>query len=101
MFERFTDRARRVVVLAQDEAKALNHNYIGTDGKLAHLYGLNLSRAWQLRALATWLDDDIRRRIEVATDRQISEVAPQITDGDFMATHWLVSFALQAALAKL
>ena len=73
----------------------------GTDGKLAHLYGLNLSRAWQLRALATWLDDDIRRRIEVATDRQISEVAPQITDGDFMATHWLVSFALQVALAKL
>ena len=31
MFERFTDRARRVVVLAQDEAKMLNHNYIGTE----------------------------------------------------------------------
>ncbi|RMB61156.1 ATP-dependent Clp protease ATP-binding subunit [Tessaracoccus antarcticus] len=31
MFERFTDRARRVIVLAQDEAKLLNHNYIGTE----------------------------------------------------------------------
>ena len=31
MFERFTDRARRVVVLAQSEARLLNHNYIGTE----------------------------------------------------------------------
>src|SRR3954454_15317944 len=31
LFERFTDRARRVVVLAQEEARLLNHNYIGTE----------------------------------------------------------------------
>ena len=31
MFERFTDRARRVLVLAQEEAKELNHNFIGTE----------------------------------------------------------------------
>ena len=31
MFERFTDAARRVVVLAQEEARVLNHNYIGTE----------------------------------------------------------------------
>ncbi|MCL1906783.1 MAG: ATP-dependent Clp protease ATP-binding subunit [Propionibacteriaceae bacterium] len=31
MFERFTDRARRVVILAQDEARAMNHNYVGTE----------------------------------------------------------------------
>jgi len=31
MFEKFTDKARRVVVLAQEEAKSLNHNYIGTE----------------------------------------------------------------------
>jgi len=31
MFERFTDRARRVVVLAQDEARMLDHNYVGTE----------------------------------------------------------------------
>lgn len=37
MFERFTDRARRVVVLAQEEAKMLNHNYIGTEHLLLGL----------------------------------------------------------------
>ena len=31
MFERFTDRARRVAVLAQEEARMLNHDYIGTE----------------------------------------------------------------------
>ena len=31
MFERFTDGSRRVVVLAQEEARMLNHNYIGTE----------------------------------------------------------------------
>ena len=37
MFERFTDRARRVVVLAQEEARMLNHNYIGTEHILSGL----------------------------------------------------------------
>jgi ATP-dependent Clp protease ATP-binding subunit ClpC len=37
MFERFTDRARRVVVLAQEEARVLNHNYIGTEHLLLGL----------------------------------------------------------------
>ena len=37
MFERFTDRARRVVVLAQEEARVLNHNYIGTEHVLLGL----------------------------------------------------------------
>src|SRR6201985_1541388 len=37
MFERFTDRARRVVVLAQEEARMLNHGYIGTEHLLLGL----------------------------------------------------------------
>jgi ATP-dependent Clp protease ATP-binding subunit ClpC len=37
MFERFTDRARRVVVLAQEEARRLNHDYIGTEHMLLGL----------------------------------------------------------------
>ncbi|HWC10321.1 MAG TPA: Clp protease N-terminal domain-containing protein [Acidimicrobiales bacterium] len=37
MFERFTDRARRVVVLAQEEARLLDHNYIGTEHLLLAL----------------------------------------------------------------
>ena len=39
MFERFTDRARRVVVLAQHEARGLNHNWIGTEHLLLALIG--------------------------------------------------------------
>jgi ATP-dependent Clp protease ATP-binding subunit ClpC len=37
MFERFTDQSRRAVVLAQDESRRLNHNYIGTEHLLAGL----------------------------------------------------------------
>jgi ATP-dependent Clp protease ATP-binding subunit ClpC len=37
MFERFTDRARRVIVLAQEEARLLNHNYVGTEHLLLGL----------------------------------------------------------------
>ena len=39
MFERFTDRARRVIVLAQEEARTLQHNYIGTEHLLLGLRG--------------------------------------------------------------
>src|SRR5260370_19207017 len=39
MFERFTNRARRVVVLAQEEARLLSHNYIGTEHLLRGLIG--------------------------------------------------------------
>ncbi|MEA5649916.1 MAG: DUF2891 domain-containing protein, partial [Cutibacterium granulosum] len=38
--------------------------------------------------------------IAQVTARQVSAVEPQISDGDFMATHWLVSFAVQAELAS-
>ncbi|MFY9776996.1 MAG: Clp protease N-terminal domain-containing protein, partial [Trebonia sp.] len=37
MFERFTDRARRVVVLAQEESQRLSHNYIGSEHLLLGL----------------------------------------------------------------
>ena len=39
MFERFTERARRAVVLAQDEARMLNHDWIGTEHLLLGLIG--------------------------------------------------------------
>lgn len=39
MFERFTDTARRTVVLAQEEARMLNHNYVGTEHLLLALTG--------------------------------------------------------------
>ena len=39
MYERFTERARRVVVLAQEEARMLHHDYIGTEHILLGLIG--------------------------------------------------------------
>ena len=49
MFERFTERARQVVVLAQDEARTLKHNYIGTEhillGLLREQEGVGGARA--------------------------------------------------------
>ena len=65
------------------------------DGQLAHLSGLALSRAWQLRTIAPALPD-VAEVLRAAADRQVDAVLPTVTDGDFMSTHWLVSFALLA-----
>jgi ATP-dependent Clp protease ATP-binding subunit ClpA len=64
MFERFTDRARRVVVLAQEEARLLNHNYIGTEHLLLGLIHEGEGLAAQaLERLGASLDA-IRSRVE-------------------------------------
>ncbi|WP_114906239.1 DUF2891 family protein [Ornithinimicrobium murale] len=67
-----------------------------TDGQGAHLLGLALSRAWQLRALARSLPEARAGILRSSADRQVAAVLPHVTDGDFMATHWLVSFLLLA-----
>ena len=68
-----------------------------TDGHLVHLFGLALSRAWQLRALAPLLEDEaVRERVARAAAAQVAAVETEIVAGDFMSTHWLVSFALLA-----
>jgi hypothetical protein len=66
------------------------------DGQFAHLYGLALSRAWQLRTLAAGLPAAAAEPVRSAADAQFAFAQPQITGGDFAATHWLVSFALLA-----
>ena len=64
MFERFTDRARRVVVLAQEEARMLNHNYIGTEHILLGLLHEGEGAAYQaLTALDISLDT-VRAKVE-------------------------------------
>jgi len=64
MFERFTDRARRVVVLAQEEARMLEHNYIGTEHLLlALIHEGDGVAATALRALDVDLDT-LRREVE-------------------------------------
>lgn len=64
MFERFTDRARRVIVLAQQEARMLNHSYIGTEHILLGLIheGEGVA-AKALEAMGISLDD-VRREVE-------------------------------------
>lgn len=76
MFERFTDRARRVVVLAQEEARTLNHNHIGTEHFLLGLLheGEGVA-AKALTALGVDFDDARKRVVE-----RIG-VGPQITHG--------------------
>jgi hypothetical protein len=64
MFERFTDRARRVVVLAQEEARMLNHNYIGTEHILLGLIheGVGIA-AMALESLGISLEA-VRQQVE-------------------------------------
>ena len=71
MFERFTDRARRVVVLAQDEAKMLNHNYIGTEHILLGLIreGEGVA-AKALEALNITLEDVREQVIDIIGEGQ-------------------------------
>lgn len=71
-----------------------------TDGKIAHLDGLNLSRAWCWRGIARALPERHRARgvaLEAA-DRHLAASLPHVT-GDYMGEHWLASFALLALMA--
>jgi len=68
-----------------------------SDGRIAHLDGLNLSRAWCFRALAEALGPDDERRAILATaaDVHLAASLPYL-DADYMGGHWLASFALLA-----
>jgi len=68
-----------------------------SDGKIAHLDGLNLSRAWCWRALAAALppDDPRRAAMEEASARHLAAGLPHLS-GDYMGEHWLASFATLA-----
>src|SRR5512133_1818727 len=69
MFERFTDRARRVVVLAQEEARMLDHNYIGTEHLLLGL--IREGEGYAARALESLgiSLDAVRQQVEVIIGR--------------------------------
>ena len=64
------------------------------DGHAVHLDGLNLSRAWCLRELATADARVPRERLERAAVAHWEAAWSHVTGGDFVATHWLTSFAL-------
>ena len=66
------------------------------DGQIAHLHGLNLSRAWCWRRLAEALPaDDARIPVCLAAARQHAEASlPHVTTDDYMVTHWLAAYAV-------
>ena len=70
-----------------------------SDGKIAHLDGLNLSRAWCWRSIAqTWPGSDPRRGIALeAAEKHLTASLPHVA-GDYMGEHWLATFALLALL---
>jgi hypothetical protein len=71
-----------------------------SDGKIAHLDGVNLSRAWCFRRLAGALpDEDARRAVALdAAEAHLAASLPHL-DGDYMGEHWLATYALLALTA--
>jgi ATP-dependent Clp protease ATP-binding subunit ClpC len=69
MFERFTDKSRRAVVLAQEEARHFNHNYIGTEHLLAGLRRENLGVAAKALESAGITMDAVRAEIQKLVGR--------------------------------
>ena len=70
-----------------------------SDGKIAHLDGLNLSRAWCWRSLAPLLPADEAQLAYDTAEAHLEAAMPHVA-GDYMGEHWLATFALLALLAN-
>ncbi len=66
-----------------------------TDGQIAHLDGLNLSRAWCWRCLAAAAPEGLRPRLLEAAERHLEAGLPHLS-ADYMGEHWLATYALLA-----
>jgi hypothetical protein len=67
-----------------------------SDGKIAHLDGLNLTRAWCMRALADALGGDPRAAVlNAAADAHMTDALKHVA-GDYMGEHWLATYAVLA-----
>jgi hypothetical protein len=89
--------------LPQGEPEALFEPAVPSnrsDGKIAHLDGLNFSRAWCLRNLAAALPERDARRalLRDAAENHLAASLPHVS-GDYMGEHWLATFALLALTA--
>jgi hypothetical protein len=72
-----------------------------SDGKIAHLDGLNLSRAWCLSAIAAKIaPHPCVPALAAQAERHLAAALPHVA-GDYMGEHWLASFALLACLGDL
>lgn len=67
-----------------------------SDPKIVHLDGLNLSRAWCMRSLASALPEESpgRHALALAAARHAEATLPHITSGDYAGEHWLATFAV-------
>lgn len=68
-----------------------------SDGKIVHLDGLNLSRAWCWRSIAESLEGRAQTAAIDAADRHLAASLPHVA-GDYMGEHWLATFALLALI---
>jgi hypothetical protein len=66
-----------------------------TDGQIAHLHGLNLSRAWAFTALADRLPENDRRVVPLlaAAERHSEAAIPYVSGSDYSVEHWLAAYA--------
>lgn len=67
-----------------------------TDPKLAHLDGLNLSRAWCWKTILPQLPSNQRDPVATGIEHHLAAALPHADAGDYAGTHWLASFALLA-----
>jgi hypothetical protein len=67
-----------------------------TDGQIAHLHGLNLSRAWGWMVLASSLDDnDSRRNVMIeSAQRHAAASMSSVVGSDYAVEHWLAVYAM-------
>ena len=93
--EKFLSSQEKALVFLTQTPEVLDPS----DGQLAHLYGLTLSRAWMLRELAPHLGRKAQEVIADRTPAMLDSVEKQLVDGDFMSTHWLTTYALLAIRA--
>ena len=69
-----------------------------SDGQTSHLDGLNLSRAWSMRGIASSLDrsDPVRALMKQAAQGQLDEALPFVASGHYAGEHWLATYAVLA-----
>jgi hypothetical protein len=67
-----------------------------TDPKIVHLDGLNLSRAWCMKGIASALpnDDPMRKILTRSAQMHTEDALAHVASGDYVGEHWLVSFAV-------
>jgi hypothetical protein len=67
-----------------------------SDARIVHLHGLNLSRAWCWGLLRPELPSALQEPVNAAISAHLAASLPAATEGDYVGTHWLASFALLA-----